>query len=146
MNCCKVLQIQMRKAPKKPMSLGSIEQFMWGFLQTIVISIIFIVSSHFAFQYVKNTLTTKKTKNIMDFQLQKYKNMLEEATSVKSIEKIELGELTADHYLGYFKDVLETRSNDTPFYEPSVMGDDTQSEMGSVVDYTRMEEELLEMI
>jgi len=135
----------MRKAPKKPIYLGSIEQLMWDFLQTIVISILFILSTHYVFQYVKNTLTTKKTKNIMDFQLQKYKNMLEEATRAKSLEKIELGELTADHYLRYFDNVLETRS-DTPFYEPSVMGDDTQSEMGSTVDYTRMEEELLEMI
>ena len=119
---------------------------MWGFLQTIVISIFFIVSAHYVFQYVKNTLTPKKTKNIVDIQLQKYKNMLEEATSAKSLEKTELGELTADHYLTYFKDVLENRSLDAPFYEPSVMGDDAQSEVGSMVDYARMEEDLLEMI
>ena len=118
---------------------------MWNVLQSIVISKIFIVSSHYVFQYVKNTLTPRKTRDVIDFQLQKYKDMLEEVT--KSNKKTELGELTPDNYLDYFKDVLENRtSKDTPFYEPSVMGDDTQSEMGSTVDYARMEEELLEMI
>jgi hypothetical protein len=120
---------------------------MWGVLQSIIVSIILIVSAHYVFQYVKNTLTPRKTRDVVNFQLQKYKNMLEEATSSKSLEKTELGELTAEHYLTYVEDVLKTRPRrDTPFYEPSVAGDDTQSEMGSTVDYARMEEELLEMI
>ena len=120
---------------------------MWKVLQSIIISILFIVSAHYVFQYVKNTLTPRKTQDVIDFQLQKYKDMLEEVTNNKSNKKTELGELTSDHYLGYFKDVLENHQNrETPFYEPSVMGDDTQSEMGSTVDYARMEEELLEMI
>ena len=73
--------------------------------------------------------------------------MLEEATSAKSLEKTELGELTTEHYLTYVNDVLNARPRrDTPFYEPSVAGDDTQSEMGSTIDYARMEEELLEMM
>jgi len=117
---------------------------MWGILQSMVISIILIVSAHYIFQYIKNTLTPRKTRDVVNFQLQKYKDMLEEATS----KKTELGEhAEEEEYLTYFKDVFQTRSRrDTPFYEPSVAGDDTQSEMGSTVDYARMEEELLAMM
>lgn len=120
---------------------------MWGLLQTIVISIIMIIFSHFLFNYIKNNLTPKKTKNIIDFQLQKYKNMLKDLTNSEGSR-----EPTNENYL---QDMLidlelgESRSSSAesyPFYEPSVMGDDAQSEMGSMIDYVNMERELLEMI
>lgn len=112
---------------------------MWGLLQTIVFSIIMIIGSHFLFNYLKNNLTPKKTKHVMDFQLQKYKNMLQDLTnSVGSREP---------NNENYLQDVLDNfEYEETPFYEPSVMGDDAQSEMGSVIDYVNMENELLAMI
>jgi hypothetical protein len=112
---------------------------MWGLLQTIVISIIMIIGSHFLFNYLKNNLTPKKTKHIMDFQLQKYKNMLEDLTNSGGSQ-----EPNNENYLQDMLDNLD--SSEFPFYEPSVMGDDTQSEMGSVIDYVNMENELLDMI
>ena len=63
--------------------------------------------------------------------------MLEVATAIKPFD----GEPDENHYLQY---ILE--QNNVPYYEPSVMGDDTRSEMGSVVDYANMERELNEMI
>jgi hypothetical protein len=85
---------------------------MLWFLQSIIVSIILIVSAHYVFQYVKNVLAPRKTRDVVNFQLQKYKNMLEEVTS----KKAELGEFTAEHYLTYVEDVLNARpSRDTPF-------------------------------
>jgi hypothetical protein len=106
---------------------------MWGVLQTVAVSILFIVSLHYFFQYIKNVFTPKKTTNIIDFQLQKYKSMLEEITAKSYPPKENFSK-------------WEDWESNVPFYEPSVAGDDTQSEMGSTVDYLTMERELLEMI
>jgi len=114
---------------------------MWGIIQIAVISLMLILSVHYLFQYTKNTLTPKKTKNVMDFQLQKYRLMLEDLTAVNKAQTFE--------FSGGFVSPEENRISDTddvPYYEPSTYGDDTQSEMGSTVDFSIMERELMEMI
>jgi hypothetical protein len=44
----------------------------------IFISIIIIFSLHYLYNYFKNTYSTKKTKNIVDIQVQKYQDILNE--------------------------------------------------------------------
>ena len=51
---------------------------MWGIVQTILLSIIIIIIMHFLWNYIKDTYSTKKTKDLVCSQTQKYKNMLDE--------------------------------------------------------------------
>jgi len=51
---------------------------MWGIVQTILLSIIIIIIIHFLCNYIKDTYSTKKTKDLVGSQTQKYKNMLDE--------------------------------------------------------------------
>lgn len=101
-----------------------------------------IISSHFLFNYLKNNLTPKKTKNVVDFQLQKYKNMLKDLTNTEDSREPN----NEDYLHDMLVDLELDESDEFPFYEHSTMGDDTQSEMGSIIDYVNMERELLEMI
>jgi hypothetical protein len=47
---------------------------MWGVIQTILISILVIIIGQYSFQYLKDTLTPRKTKDVAGF----YKRKLEE--------------------------------------------------------------------
>jgi len=51
---------------------------MWGIVQTILLSIIIIIIIHFLWNYIKDTYSTKKTKDLVGSQTQKYKTMLDE--------------------------------------------------------------------
>ena len=47
-------------------------------LQNIVVSIIIIISIHYLFNYLKDTYSIKKTKDLVKTQTDKYKNILDE--------------------------------------------------------------------
>jgi len=49
----------------------------WLF-QNIIISIIIIILIHYLFNYLKDTYTTKKTKDLVKTQTEKYKTILDE--------------------------------------------------------------------
>ena len=52
---------------------------MWSSLfVNIIISILIIFIAHSLWNYIKNTYSTKKTKDLIGSQIQKYKSMLEE--------------------------------------------------------------------
>ena len=52
---------------------------MWiHILIQIIISFILVVLLHSIYQYLKNTYTTKKTKDLVGFQVQKYQDILKE--------------------------------------------------------------------
>jgi len=53
-------------------------EYMWSFIQTCIFSVIIIYIIHFLFHYLKDTLTPKKNKDIIGFQNQKYKEILDE--------------------------------------------------------------------
>ena len=55
-------------------------------IKTIILSISLIIGINLAFSYIKTTITTSKTKDIISFQIQKYKNITESLvkTSKKS--------------------------------------------------------------
>lgn len=44
----------------------------------IVLSLVIIMIIHELWEYLKNTYSTKKTKNLLDFQTNKYKTMIQE--------------------------------------------------------------------
>ena len=52
-------------------------------LKTAVISLIIIVLLHYFWNYLKDTYTTKKTKDLVKTQTEKYKAMLDEMLEVR---------------------------------------------------------------
>lgn len=55
----------------------------WLF-QNIIISIIIILLIHYLFNYLKDTYTTKKTKDLVKTQTEKYKTILDEMMNKKN--------------------------------------------------------------
>ena len=51
---------------------------MWCVLKIVLFSIIIIYIVHYSLDYVKNTYTVQKTKDIVGFQTQKYKAIVQE--------------------------------------------------------------------
>ena len=46
-----------------------------NFFTTIIISIIIIILLHYLWEYVKDTYSTKKTKDLVNTQIEKYKEL-----------------------------------------------------------------------
>jgi len=57
---------------------------MWGIIQTILISVIVIVMAQYSFQYLKDTLTPRKTKDLAGFHKQKFEEILNELREAKN--------------------------------------------------------------
>ena len=57
---------------------------MWGIVQTILISVILIVIAQYSFQYLKDTLTPRKTKDLAGFQKQKFEEIINELQEAKN--------------------------------------------------------------
>ena len=53
-------------------------------LQNVIISIIIIILIHYLFNYLKDTYTTKKTKDLVKTQTEKYKTILDEMINKKN--------------------------------------------------------------
>lgn len=51
---------------------------MWTILHTIVFSIIIIIIFHYLWNYIKDIYSTKKTKDLVGFQTEKYKSIVNE--------------------------------------------------------------------
>jgi len=47
-------------------------------IATILISLFFILAGHFGWNYLRDTLTTKKTKDLVSNQVEKYKKIVAE--------------------------------------------------------------------
>ena len=56
---------------------------MINILKVIVFSILIIIFFHYMWNYIKNTYSTKKTKDLVGSQTQKYKNILNELLQQK---------------------------------------------------------------
>jgi uncharacterized membrane protein len=56
---------------------------LWLF-QNIILSIIIIILIHYLFNYLKDTYTTKKTKDLVKSQTDKYKTILDEIINKKN--------------------------------------------------------------
>ena len=51
---------------------------MWTILHSIVFSIIVIIIFHYLWNYIKDTYSTKRTKDLVGFQTEKYKSIVKE--------------------------------------------------------------------
>ena len=61
---------------------------MWGWIiQNILLSIIIIFIVHNLGEYLKNTFTVKKTKDVVGFQMQKYKLIMDEINDTNNEPK-----------------------------------------------------------
>jgi len=49
-----------------------------GFIFNLTVSIIVVYSGHCLWNYIKDTYSTKKTKNVVNTQIEKYKKMMKE--------------------------------------------------------------------
>jgi hypothetical protein len=49
-----------------------------GFIVNLIISIIVVYSGHCLWNYIKDTYSTKKTKDLVNTQIEKYKKMMKE--------------------------------------------------------------------
>lgn len=56
-------------------------------IKYIFFSLIFIYSVHYLFNYFKNILTPKKTKDIISFQMKKYNEIINELINKKECEQ-----------------------------------------------------------
>ena len=59
---------------------------MWDYIQTLIISVFIIFIIHSLWNYVKDTYSTKKTKDLVGYQTQKYKSILEEVIQNKKTD------------------------------------------------------------
>ena len=60
---------------------------MWYWIKPILISILIIFTMHNLINYFKDTYTTKKTKDIVGFHVQKYKTIMNELQEINEREK-----------------------------------------------------------
>jgi hypothetical protein len=59
---------------------------MWNYIQTLIISVFIIFIIHSLWNYIKDTYSTKKTKDLVGYQTQKYKSILEEVIQNKKTD------------------------------------------------------------
>ncbi len=62
---------------------------MWSVIQTILLSIIIIILIHYSFVYLKDTLTPRKTKDVVGFQKQKFEEIINELQLAKTAVDME---------------------------------------------------------
>ena len=51
---------------------------MFNILKTIIVSLFVIIATHYVWNYIKDTYSEKKTKDLVGSQTEKYKSMLNE--------------------------------------------------------------------
>ena len=73
---------------------------MWkSIVFNIIVSIILIFIFHSLWNYLKNTYSTKKTKNIVENQVQKYKSIIEEMQQIPDFQSSPSENITMDKLL-----------------------------------------------
>jgi hypothetical protein len=63
---------------------------MWWFFKTIVLSILCIILLHYGWDYLKNTYSTHKTKDIAKIHSEKYDTILSEVLKSKSTPDVQI--------------------------------------------------------
>ena len=91
---------------------------MWWFLQSIIVSIIVIALLHYAWDYLKTTYSTPKTKDISKIQAEKYDHIFSEIleTKSKSSPEIQIDPSEMENDLAMF---LEQTLSDPAIPDPS---------------------------
>ena len=57
---------------------------MWGFIQTVIFSIVAVAIIHYAWDYIKNTYSIRKTKDVVKIQTDKYDTIISEILENKN--------------------------------------------------------------
>jgi hypothetical protein len=73
---------------------------MWGFIQTLMLSIFAVVILHYVWDYVKNTYSVRKTKDLVKIQTDKYDSILSEILENKN--KIDSSQINMEEDLSQF--------------------------------------------
>jgi hypothetical protein len=60
---------------------------MWTLLKPVFLSILIIALLHYLVNYFKDTYTTKKTKDVIGFHVQKYKDILDQYQETQKINE-----------------------------------------------------------
>lgn len=75
---------------------------MWGFIQTLMLSIFAVVILHYVWDYIKNTYSVRKTKDLVKIQTDKYDSILSEILENKN--KIDSSQINMEEDLSQFMD------------------------------------------
>jgi hypothetical protein len=88
---------------------------MWWFLQYVIISIALIAILHYGWDYIKNTYSTPKTKDIVKIQSEKYDTILSEIleTKSKSSPEIQISPEEMENDLAMFLDQTLSATDST---------------------------------
>ena len=73
---------------------------MWGFIQTLMLSIFAVVVIHYIWDYIKNTYSVRKTKDLVKIQTDKYDTILSEMLENKN--KIDTVQINMEEDLSQF--------------------------------------------
>jgi len=87
-----------------------------GFIFNLTVSILVVYSGHCLWNYIKDTYSTKKTKNIVNTQIEKYKKMMKELQDLQENNKIskeeflnEKEKITMDKELNDFMNKIDEK-------------------------------------
>ena len=88
---------------------------MWGFIQTVILSIVAVAIIHYAWDYIKNTYSTPKTKDIVKMQSEIYDTILSEIleTKSKSSPEIQISPEEMENDLAMFLDQTLSATDST---------------------------------
>ena len=94
---------------------------MFFIIKTIILSIILIVLFHYLWNYIKENYSTKKTRDLVGSQTQKYKNIIDEILRNKNIMKddIEINEKDKKDLIYDAEAFMETLLSSTPEFSDS---------------------------
>jgi hypothetical protein len=101
--------------------------YMWSLIKTVLISCIIILSLHFVFHYIKDLLAPKKRKDVISYEINKYKDIVENLITQKDKKPT----------ISKEDELLEEALESLKIWEDN---DDTVS----VVDFQSMEQDLTE--
>lgn len=91
--------------------ISQIRIIMWQIVRHIVLSVFIIAILHHLVVFLKDNYTARKTKDVVQFQVQKYQTILEEMQSKQSIpdpySRPPLGYLSPDEKMSMSADLTE---------------------------------------
>ena len=94
-------------------------------LLQVLFCVFIIIMIHYLWEYLKNKMTIHKKKNVIDIEIQKYKNMIDEITSSKPKKNENTNEINV-----FFQNNIDTplnindvNSNDLAFSSETIKND-----------------------
>lgn len=124
---------------------------MWSLFKTVLISCIIILSLHFVFHYVKDFLAPKKRKDVISYEISKYKDIVENLITQKDkkptiSKEDELLEEALESLKNWSVPLCGTTTKFDGSFVEAKRGElwTDNDDMVSVVDFQTMEQDLTE--